>query len=603
MDLDHQLSIGKYTLEAKAHHDNLFNSKRKDNPFVQSYINSRIWQYWELKPSFSAASWIEYDHFINSNSYRLSTYLGVRYQWDDILELKPLIGYSWDYRSMRLDQGFSPALWLRSRYRWEDGLQMETNAFARLKFIDPRHQRNLVINSLWAKSFDENADLAVGLKAGSNEIDDYRSNSVQRIRSDTLSPKLSLRYQFQPGLYWDSDNQLTYTNREFNYEVLEGSSEEFNNQSFNQMELFSRQKLSFGNKKLSTFFLFEYQTLDRRYDLENNRLIPDFEFQRQLERERQKDFYRSRVRLEAQFAFDLNPKHRLKFQANNRYLQYDTPAESNFDDHDELSYGLSAHLESRWNRSFSTQYRLIGQRRQYAFLFEERSRDNYTQYSLRMEFDYRWDALKNLSLNGYQYVYVNYNIKDFEDVNLTDRSNRNLESQLYINYRPSKRWNTQSSFYRREAHVSYINWLQFAETTLDTNITYILEHKHIFDLTPKAKNSRIFFELGYKHFSLGRRFNTSMTNANSQLVPINLRVRNLQSGPLTNIRYFRRSPATIDLSIWWQFQYQDNKFSEIEQFTTLSSSFKEENLRKINRFFRPFFKLGLNFWLYDPSKK
>lgn len=602
LDLDYQLQVGAYRLAWNAHHDNIYNSNRAQNAFVQAYLQSRLWQYYRLGKQWEVASWWEYDHFFSSENYRTSLYGGVKYNWNDWLELTPLIGYSWDYWSGRLDRGFSPALWVRAQYAWPDGLAMQWEGFARVKHIDPRRQKNLMLQTLWTKAFDSQASLAFGFRAGSNEINDYRSASVQRIRSDTLNPMLTLRYELRPGMYWDSENSMTFTDRGFGYDPLEGQNPEFNNQSFNQLDILTRQKLSYAHARWRSSFLYEYQYLGRRYDLENSLELIDFEFNQQLEREKQKDFFRERSLFEAQVAYQWNPRHTLWLLANNRYAQYDTPSEDNFDDHDELTYGMATRWESQWNRKFYTEYQISGNIRKYAFLFSERSRDNYTQYSLRLAMDFRWQLLDNLSMQGNQNLYVNYNIKDFEDINRTDRSTRNLETEVSLDYRRSNTWDMEFSFYRREMHVSYINWDRFTETTLDTNITYILSHKHTFDLTPSGKRSRLFADIGYRHFSLTRRFNTAMTDLGNQLVPINLKVRNLQTGPQTGIRWFQRTPASIDLNIWWQFQLQDNIFKERESFTVLSSSYREEVLQERKRSFRPFFNLRLNFWLYDEKK-
>ena len=420
---------------------------------------------------------------------------------------------------------------------------------------------------------------------------------IERILSDTLNPRLSLRYQFQPQLYWDSENTLSFTQRQFKFDAFESQPVSRNDLSFSQFDIYSRQKLSFGGKKLRGYLLYEYQSLNRRYELENTLELTVNVFEQQLTREKQKDFLREINKLEIQANYQIHPRHALKLIANNRYLTYDTPSESNFDDHDELNYGLNTEWRAQWSRNFSTAYRLLGNVRKYAFLFEERSQDNYTQYSLRMEFDYRWEPLRRLRIKGSQYVYVSYNIKDFEDFNRTDRSTRNLESHLNVKSQPNKNWDIDLTLYRRETHVSYINWENFTETTLDTTTTYNISHIHTLQIKSPWENIRLFAELGYQHLSLSRKFNTSMTNLNNILVPINLHTRSLQTGPRTGFKVFRRNPASIQLNVWWQVQYQDNVFREIDSFTSLSASFREEVLSRIGRNFRPFFMLKLNFWL------
>ncbi|MEM6630525.1 MAG: hypothetical protein AAF694_12680 [Bacteroidota bacterium] len=595
--MGYQKKLDKYEFNLQLSHDNILNTSRQRDQFVQAFIHASLWQHYQLSPKLKVSSWIEYDHFLTNNNLRLSTYAGISYSPFPELSLTPLIGFSWDQRNMILDKGFSPALLLSSQYTWEDGLNMETRIFARTKYISPRNQRNLSLHSIWTRSFSSYADLAFQFHGGSSEIDDYRSNMIERILSDTLNPRLSLRYQFRPQLFWDSENAISLTQRQFKFDVFESQPVSRNDLSFSQFDIFSRQKLSFGGKKFRGYFLYEYQSLNRRYELENTLELTVNAFEQQLTREKQKDFLREINKLEIQVNYQLHPRHALKLIANNRYLTYDTPSESNFDDHDELNYGLNTEWRAQWSRRFSTAYRLLGNVRKYAFLFQERSQDNYTQYSLRMEFDYRWEPLKKLRIKGSQYVYVAYNIKDFEDFNRTDRSTRNLESHLNIKSQPHKNWDIDLTLYRRETHVSYIDWESFNETTLDTTITYNISHIHTLQIKSPWENIRLFMELGYQHLSLSRKFNTSMTNLNNILVPINLRSRSLQTGPRTGFNVYRRNPASIQLNVWWQLQYQDNIFQEIDAFTSLSASFREEALRRIGRNFRPFFTLKLNFWL------
>ncbi len=596
-DMDYNLQSPKYSLELNIHHDNLLNSTLNKSPFVQAYLHTSIWQYYQLNSKISLASWIEYDHFFNNQNYRLTGYTGLSYRPFSYLSVTPLIGYSWDYRASLLDQGLSPAIRLRSQYKWEDGLTMETYLFARSKDIEPRNQRNITFNSIWAKSFGSYADLAFRFHAGTSEIDDYRNRMIESIVSDTIQPGLNLRYQIQPNLYWDSENTLLLTNRSFRFDPLEDNPVSRNDLSFGQLNLGTQQKLSYATNRFNAFLTYEYQYLSRRYELENTLFLNPNQFEQLLNREKQKDFFRALTRWELQLSYRIHPQHNLRFAANNIYIKYDTPSEINFDDHDELTYGSNLAWNARWSRKFSTTYRLLGNIRQYAFLFQERSQDNYTQYSLRMEFDYRWEALDNLILQGSQDIYVTYNIKDFDDINRTDRSTRNLETDVRVNYRPSRKWETLTTMFRRETHVSYINWDSFTETTLDTTVTYNISHIHTLRLKSPWESVRLLLEIGYQHLSVVRKQNTAMSNLNNLLVPVNLKIRNFQSGPRTGIKVFHRNPATIDLSVWWQVQYQDNLFKEVENFSTLGATYREQDLTRINRFFRPFFELKLNFWL------
>ena len=235
--------------------------------------------------------------------------------------------------------------------------------------------------------------------------------------------------------------------------------------------------------------------------------------------------------------------------------------------------------------------------RQYAFLFRERSQDNYTQRTLRMEFDYRWQALDNLTISGEQYIYVTYNVKDFPDLNLTDRSTRNMESLMEIDYRPSRKLDSELKMYRKQIHVSYLNWDAFTETTLDTTTTWIIEQTNRIQLQLPWESSRLILDVGYKHFTQTRFQNTSMNSLQNILTPINLHIRSHQTGPVTGFRWFHKKPAQIELSLWWQLQYQDFRYQELSKLSNLSTSYREEDLLKAKINFRPFIKLEVNLLL------
>ncbi len=596
-DLNYRFQKDKYRFHLTLHHDHLLNSSRRDNPFIQFYVRTYLWQFWDWKEKFSFASLIESDIFFNSENQRHTLYFGAEYRPIPQLKITPLFGYSWDYRSGILDQGFSPAIYLDARHEWDDGLKMQTQLYARTKQIDPRHQRNLVFSSFWGREIGELAELSFGLKIGSNEIDNYRNSTVEKIKSDTLMPMLSLRYRLMEGLFWETENQMRISRRQFDYVPFQGVMPTLNNLAFNQTEFYSLQKLAYRRTNLRAFFSYEYEYIIRRYNLENSTNLSELEYGQRLEREQQKDYLRNLNAFEVNMAWQVDPRHELVLTGSNRYLQYDTPSESNYDDHDEITYALGTEWKARWSRTFFTRYKITGNVRKYAFLFKERSQDNYTQQSLRLEFDYRWEPLRYLSIRGSQFIYVTYNIKDFVDLNRTDRSTRNLETKLDIDYRFSKKWRSTVKLYRKEWHVSYINWETFTETTLDTNHIFIAEWQNQYRLKSPFKRSRLFADFGYKHLNQRKFQNTAMLNTENVLVPINLHIRSRQTGPVTGFRLIKRAPASISLSIWWQLQIQDFEFREVERFSTLSASYRQQDLETVTTTFRPFIQFQANMWL------
>mgnify|MGYP006268105109 CR=1 FL=1 len=586
----------RYEWQLDLSHEQLFNTSRQTDRFVQLQLNAQLWQFWRLSNKWSVASWLEVDQFWNNGTQRYSAYAGLRYEPFEGLSLTPLLGYSYDYRQEILDQGLSPGIRAESRYTFGDGLQMRSHLLARVKYIDPRRQRNLHFVSEWAKVFGPNAAVNLRLHAGRNQMDDYLSESIERIKADTVGVALHLQYPLRPGLIWQSQNSAQLSQREFDYDLWQGEEPEFNDLSFDQVEFRTWQRLSFRRQRWDGRFTYEYQSLGRGYELQNSLELPEPTFRRLVEQERQKDFFRRLHNLDFTLNYRPNARDRFTLSGNNRYLMWDTPSEENYDDHDELYYGLGLEWEANWSRKLMTRYQLIGGIRRYAFLFAERSQDNYTQRNLRLDFDFRWNISPQLSLSGQQYLYVTYNVKDFEDRNLTDRSTRNLESRAQLRYRPQPRWDFELNFYRKETHLSYLNWGAFSETPLDTLTQYLIEGEaHL--MLGRGGPLRLRLEAGYKHFSQLRDLNTSMLSLQNILTPINLQIRTHQTGPLTGFRVLARGGSSLEFSVWWQIQDQNYRFQEIERFTSLSAGYREEVLRQREVNLRPFLNLRLNWRL------
>lgn len=585
---------GKYKISIFSNHDNLYNSLLKP-PFVQVTLFHRIWQYYQFSKQLSAASWIESDQFFHNKNQRYNIYGGIEYRLKKDIVFTPLLGYSWDYLNQRLNHGVSPGLKAEIAHQWEDGLQMQTKLFYREKFIRPRRQRNLSFVSSWEKGFEENATLAVGVSGGSNEMDTYKKNSVEKIISDTLTTNFRVQYHPWRFFYIESDNQLGVTRRRFNYVPFLITAAEFNNLWFEQTDLVTRQKAGFRFARIEGYLSYEYSLNDRRYKLSNNLAVSQRDFEELQNKERLKDFVRNVHQTQFQVMWQIR-RQTFRLVGDNRYVQYDTPAAANFDDHDELNYGLTGEWRGAWGSHFSTRYSLEGTRRQYSFLFKEKSADNYTQYVLRTELEHQWNITPKFRWRANHWLYVAYNVKDFEDITLSNRSNRNLEVKWEFQYNPSRRWQLNTTLYRKESHLSFLNWQRFTETTLDTTRTVFWEHKNTLLLFQQEKKGAAWFDFGYKHFYLFRFQNVLMYDTTNILTSINLHIRNFQTGPLTGFRVMGKKNTSYDIMIWWQYQLQDNRYKKIDKFPLSLMSYKETDLIKKNTAFRPFAEVKILFF-------
>ena len=421
--------------------------------------------------------------------------------------------------------------------------------------------------------------------------------TVKRILSDSVRPFFNLNYALSSRWNWDSRNEVQFHRRRFLYEAQDREQADFSNLAFTGLEVRSRQTLSYLGKKLRGFAFYEFESRNRRYELENNRDFQPAEFERLEQREKQKDFESRQHLIEAEAQWQTLPRHQLKIRYSGKYKQYDTPAEDNFDDRDEITYLANAEWVGSWRPGFRTRYGISGAYRHYAFLFQEKSQDNYKQRTLRLLFDFDWDFWENWRLNGHNAIYVTYNVKDFIDFNLTDRSTRNLETNYRLEYRPSSDFHSKLTMNRRETHQSYLNWESFTETTLDTTIFLTLESSNRYFWHFPEKKIRIYGDVGYKHFDQTKRLQSSMFNLNNELKSINLRQINLQTGPVLAIGLRGSRQSSIDLSVWFQYQIRKNKFKETNGVNLYGTTQNEADLRERSALLFPYVNLNLNYFL------
>ncbi|MBL0015711.1 MAG: hypothetical protein IPP17_04555 [Bacteroidetes bacterium] len=604
LDARYAFQKGRYSLDFKLNHSNIYNSSRDEGRFVQMYFHTDLWQYFQLKKRLDVASWIETDQYVNNQNEKISVYGGIRYKPWSFLHVTPLVGYTWDTRTailgrteptVQLDQGISPALFVTSSHEWKDQLTMRTQLIARYKQISPRRQYNVVVDHEWTKRFEEGVTLSAGVHASTHELDDYQGNSVKRIQSDTLMPHFELRYEFAPGLEWQSSNNMLLHRRRFVFQNLVFPTPEENNLTFQGVELGTMQRLSWVTSALRASGSYEFQYSSRGYLLQNNLGMNESDFEAQVEREKQKDFTKNFQKVEFDVLLPLR-RHSLELKTTNQYLQYDTPSETNFDDRDELSWVAAGKWKTGWNKTFQTAFQLQGNYRHYAFLLKEKSQDNYIQRSLRMDFDFAWDLHKTLRLEGQQSIYVTYNVKDFVDYNKTDRSTRNLETNLKGMWRPSRRLQVEANFRRKETHQSYLNWEKFTETTLDTNRILTIDNKYRYTFDGKSRKTSWYAEAGYKHFDQTKRFRTNMVGFDNLLKAISLRQVSLQTGPLLNIGYRHKNQSTIDIGCWLQVQVHKNKYEVLANNQIFGTAQQELDLQQVTVEFRPYPTARINYF-------
>jgi hypothetical protein len=543
-------------------------------------VRSSVWIRRKLTGKTDAAVWTETDQYLSTQNQKFNIYGGIRFQPLKGFFLTPMAGYSWDIRSSILNQGFSPAAFWEFRQRLSSGAEYGTTAMFRYKFISPRKQVNFFWDQQVKKTFGSNAAVFAGMRAASHELDDFASAMVKRIVSDTLAPVAGLTYAFSFPLQWTSQNKFQLLRRRFLYEPLPAGSINQNNLTFYGLEINLLQEFHFETKKIQANAVYEFEYYNRRYSLENNMGFSETEFEKATEKEKEKDYLRNSQKWEANARWNFSRRSSAFIRTGSQYVQYDTPSDINYDDRDELTYLGTAEIRTSWRKELTTTFGLTGNFRHYAFLFGKRSQDNYIQRSLRAEFNFVFRPFTAVTFTGQNAVYVSYNVKDFRDYGKTDRSTRNLETNLKMDWNISPQWQMRTTFNRKETQQSYLNWEEFSETTLDTNRIINVEQMWAKRIKSRKHSDAWRIEFGYRHYSQVRRQVALMNSDFQPAKNIILHIINLQTGPQAGVKFNGRKGNSISFVWWLQNQVKFYRYKETSRLALSPQTFHENELSK-----------------------
>lgn len=594
-----ELSLNKQIQQTKwiirHNQEALYNQSLETKKLVQANAASHIWIRRRLDKKIQPLIFLESDVFLNSKNGRSQWYFGSAIVPFQGLEIIPMLGYSIDVRNGRMDHGATYA----SFYSWNPTLssgqnRITLNGFSRVKFIAPRRQDNHRLE------LDLGTELPGGLRpwllaSGSyHELDDYQSRSVQQMLSDTLNIHGGVNYQLSRKLYSEASQRVSRQHRIFRYKSLIDSLPEFNHSGFQQDELQSLLRISFAGKALSVSGSYEYILIDRTYRLENQLQLPNSIFQESFQREAEKN-YRSAFQKWNLFSrLALSARHSIEAEYSSQYLKYDTPLNTNQDDRDEITYIIRTAWGARWRRNFNMNYELTGQSRYSGFLAGIRSRDNYHQYNLKNRIVSEWAFLPGYSIQTAHAVYVTYNVKSFGDPQLTDRSTRFFENELNLSAAWHSRWRSIVSLERKVQLQSYLNWIAFSETPIDTTWFTTLQQTNEYTWGGKARGITWTLALGYKYFLLNRNLIARITGGAVADQLIQLRMMNRQAGPLTEFKLRTLKNNQIGCRIWWQRQLVWNESKPISEGAYPGITLSTQELALRQSIFRPYFEVLLS---------
>lgn len=594
-DLMMNKQVGKTKLIIRHFQEALYNQSLETKKLVQANAASQIWIQRRLDKKVQPLIFLESDVFLNSKNGRSQWYVGSALIPLKQLEIIPLLGYSLDVRNGRTDHGPTYA----SFFSWKPSFRSPTTqvnftGFSRVKFIAPRRQDNHRFE--WNVGTVLPGGVKPWLQAGGSyhELDDYQSRSVQRMLSDTISLHAGINYQLNKKLFTETSQRVAQQHRKFQYKSLIDSLPEFNHTGFRQDELQSLLRISFVGKRISLSALYEYILIDRTYRLENQLQMPSVLFQESFQREAEKNYRSAYQKWNLFSRFIVSRRHSLEAEYSSQYLKYDTPLNSNLDDRDEITYIVRTAWDARWRRNFFMNYELTGQSRYSGYLAGIRSRDNYHQYNLKNRIISEWSFLPGYSIKTVHAVYVTYNVKSFGDPQLTDRSTRFFENQLEGAATWHRRWKSILSFERKVQLQSYLNWIGFSETPLDTTWFTTLQQTNEYTWGGKGQGITLTMAFGYKYFLLKRNLLARFIGGNGLEQILQLQMMNRQAGPLTEFKLRTFKNNQISCRIWWQRQLVWNESYQADEGEYAGFTISKEELEQRQSIFRPYFEVSLS---------
>ena len=176
------------------------------------------------------------------------------------------------------------------------------------------------------------------------------------------------------------------------------------------------------------------------------------------------DFQQSDRQLQVQLSFAPTDDDTVQLRSFISLLQYDTPAESNVDDRDELRWNAALTFSHRHSSLLRFQLATGINFHHLVYLKAARSAQNYREYKLHLIPSVRW-SLPRFSLAARFFITAHYVVYDFETLSQTPRS----YSIRQIGYQDSLIWKLNPRMWLlflpaiRYAERGILFWDQFAE--------------------------------------------------------------------------------------------------------------------------------------------
>jgi hypothetical protein len=575
------------TLRYYLYQDHLYNSALTGNRFTRENYFGTAEHSWEFR-----RRWILQERLLYQNNKAsqtsISSLIGqLRHNLNPVFDWQTsyavFAGLKRDARSQQADVGpeyggILNAIWVQP----DPTKSAAGNFYFSQASLGPRTFQRLIADTRYEKQFGTFGGVSLRGEYRRNRTEDYISQNVQRIQSDTLAVYANGNYEATRQLSFRTSNYLALPAREFAYRPLSENASAVLNSRYAQFELVTVQELLFRLSKLQAGAQFGYKERNRRY---NN------------DRDRPKDLLQNTTSWGTNLTYLISEKHSVSGQAQGELLRVDTPSEQNNEDRDEVLYSGRMILNSQWFPSFRTMFGLIGLYKEFVFIKAAQTAENYTDRGLYYEPGFVWSSGR-FSWDAQMQVQANYQVRHLTSEQLKNRANRTFNQTHMFRYALNPNLLVQLEYYRRENRLGLLNWENFSESPLDTTISNsvaVFVKKSV--AGRRAVNS---FRGGYRFFEQRIQGKAGLNIPGQTQNQIYLHTITRQQGPEISYECRSNKGLRIFASLWLQHLHNFKTYQQSESLF-LGSALSPEELAQQNKNWYPYFDVSVH-WALRFSK-
>ena len=567
--------------------DFLYNSALTENHFTKEDYLADIAHNWNFRPD-----WRVEERFFYQNNRASFTEIG---SLNGQLFFTPKVASGWvtnvsafgglrrDSRFQRTDTGPEYGGSLNAGWFPADGSEVASvNIFFSQSSLAPRVFQHLVTDARYEKKFNTYATMSVRTEYQKHRTEDYLSENIQRIQSDTLAFFLAGNYTVSDKLSFRSSNQLKLPQRAFSYQSLLENTTAPTDSKYEQYEMETLQEVFYQTDKFRANLQLNYRERDREYANARDNL---------------RDILQSTISWATNFTYLFSETHSLTSQTQAELLRVDTPSEENNEDRDEVYYGSRLFFTSRWTPTFRTSFGLFGVQRQFVFIKAAQSAENYTERSLNYEPGFTWNPGR-FSWDAQMQLQANYQVRAQAAEQLKNRSNRTFSQTQLFRYEYAKNLLFQLEYNRRENRLGLLNWEHFTESPLDTTISHTVSFFARKAVTGKRSNHA--FRAGYRYFEQRIKSKAGLSSEGQPTTLIYLQNITRQHGPEVVYERQQLNGMRLRASLWLQRMHVYSKYQQ-SALPYLGLSYSAEELKNDSKNWFPYFDVSMH-WALGFSK-